>query len=140
MRESLGSAFLINIIIIFIIVFMSLFATSTSYTKAYKIKNQIINMIEEHNGKYSSARKDIETFLEEAGYRVNGNGRCPDGENLVTSNLNYCVNLINETENKEKITYHYKITAFMHFEIPIVGSLVEIPVSGETKSFGVFTR
>lgn len=137
MRESLGTAFLVNLIIIFIIIFISLFATSTSYTKAYKVKNQIVNIIEIHNGNYSKSRTDIEKFLGEVGYRVNGGGKCPDGSEAA-SNFRYCVAKIDQKSNNEMNSYYYKVTTFMYFEIPLVNNLVEIPVEGETKSFGMF--
>lgn len=138
MRESLGAAFIVNLIIIFIIIFIAIFATSTSYTKAYKVKNQIVNLIEENNVDYSQASGEIEQFLGDVGYRVNGGGTCPDGENEVRSNYRYCVTRIDETSSNENKTHYYKVTAFMYFEIPVVGNLIEIPVKGETKSFGIF--
>ena len=32
-------------------------------------------------------------------------------------------------------TYYYKVTTFMHFDIPLIGQVLEFPVSGETKTF-----
>ncbi len=138
MREAIGNAFIVNIIVIFIVVFIVIFAGSTSYTKAYKVKNQIINIIEEHHGDYVGATADINNYLGEVGYRVGGNGTCPAGSTAAVSNYRYCYAKITQNTGSERGgNYYYRITTYMYFELPIIESLIRIPVSGETKTFGI---
>ena len=46
MRESMGGTWLFGIMALFIVLFSGFIAYSISYTKAFKTKNQIINLIE----------------------------------------------------------------------------------------------
>lgn len=46
MKESVGNALLYNIVITFVIVFIGLFVTSITYSKGYKVKNRMIEVIE----------------------------------------------------------------------------------------------
>ena len=49
MKAALGNAFIFGLVITFIGIFILFFATSTSYTKAFKVKNKIIEIIEKHS-------------------------------------------------------------------------------------------
>ena len=42
MKEAISNAFLFNIVIVFVVVLIALFVGSLSYTKAYKVKNKIV--------------------------------------------------------------------------------------------------
>ena len=46
MKESIGNAFLFNIIIVFVIILIGFFIGSLDYSKAYKVKNKIVEEIE----------------------------------------------------------------------------------------------
>ena len=50
MRESIGGLWLFSIVITFIVLFVSFLAYSISYTRAFKVKNEIINYIERAEG------------------------------------------------------------------------------------------
>lgn len=136
MREAVGNTFIVNLVIIFVIIFIVLFVGSTSYTKAYKVKTRIINIIEENDGNIGASQAEIDKFLGDIGYRIVGKKTtCPkhytSGSIPSPSNgYRYCI----ETFDKGGVTY-YGVTAYMYFEIPIIGAHLELPVYGETKSF-----
>lgn len=133
MREAVGNTFIIGIIITFVIVFIILFATSTSYTKAYKVKNRIIDIIEENNGLSPAVYREIDDFLGGIGYRVNESNRaCPDGGTNPSTSYRYCIS----TKPTNKGVY-YVVTAYMYFDVPILSTLLEMPVQGETKILGI---
>ena len=50
MRESIGGTWLVGIVIVFIVIFTSYLALSVNYSKAFKVKNGIIEIIEENEG------------------------------------------------------------------------------------------
>jgi len=50
MREAIGGTWLFGIVILFIALFASFLAYSISYTRAFNIKNEIINLIERSEG------------------------------------------------------------------------------------------
>ena len=50
MREAIGGAMTIQIIVIFMLLINAYLAFSVSYTRAFKMKNQVINIIENSEG------------------------------------------------------------------------------------------
>lgn len=135
MREAVGNTFIVSIIITFVIVFIILFATSTSYTKAYKVKNKIIDIIEENNGVGAATYKEIDQFLGGIGYRVNETKRkCPNGGENPSSSYRYCI----YPKSTSKGVY-YVVTAYMYFDVPILSAILEMPVQGETKILGILS-
>ena len=157
MREAIGQGLLVSIIIFFIMAVAFLFVGSMSYSKAFKIKNRIINIIEEYaatNGKDSidtgtsldSELKDqIRDALDTVGYQVGSGRKCkakaggvqlyPDGSNV---DYDYCVYKYETTSSADKPTHtYYGVTTYMTIHIPFISDLVELPVYGETKTFGI---
>lgn len=137
MREAIGSSFLVNVIIVFIAVIMLLLVGSLSYSRTFKIKNKIIDIIEKYEDYNASAAAEIEQLLSNMGYRVNAYGRqsCKtngDGEalNEYASNYRYCV-----VEYTSDRGVYYGVTAYIYFEIPLFSKVLEFPIYGETKTF-----
>ena len=147
MREAVGSAFLVNLILIFIGVVSALLIGSISYSKAYKVKDRIIYVIEKYDGFNESAANELDVALRDIGYplRSGNRSRCegiyrqkagsPFKEaNLlhgdsVNSEYDYCVY---KYEYETGIGVYYGVTSFMRFDIPLLGGLLTFPVSGET--------
>ena len=59
MRESIANVFVINFIIVFTIIFIGLFATSSSYTKASKVKNMVLDIVEKYADEINILRQKI---------------------------------------------------------------------------------
>jgi len=148
MREAIGQTFLINIIVLFIIIFIILFAGSTSYTKAYKVKNRIISILEEEKGYTTTARQEIDNYLSSTGYKVvpggkatcnrhYANNNASQGVESPSSGYRYCIETFVINRGTENERTFYGVTAFMYFEIPVISSLLELPVYGETKQIGI---
>ena len=76
MRQAVGSAFILNLVIIFITLMMLVFVGSISYSKAYKTKNRIINIIEDNKGYNESSISEIETFMADTGYQISLTSDC----------------------------------------------------------------
>lgn len=159
MKESVGNAMLFNIIIVFVVVFIGLFVTSITYSKGYKVKNKMIDVIEKTYPKCSGKVKDcnsriinlIDSELDSIGYRRANTGFTKKTcENVLINNkiLNYsiavsrryqiCIAAINITDNdsvKNNSRVYYKVASYMYLDLPIVGDALQIPVRGETKNF-----
>lgn len=142
MREAIGQSFLLNLIIFFIIAIAFVFVGSIGYSKAFKIKNRIINIIEEHEEFDSATKDDIAEALSTVGYQVStGRAKCKakaGGTHLYPSGGNYgeydyCVYKYEDSRGN----YYYGVTTFMKFHFPIIHDLIEFPVYGETKTFGI---
>ena len=146
MKEAFGTAYVVNFVIIFVILFIFFFVAGMSYTKAFKIKNRIVDIIEE-NECYSEdatceSKGQIDDILKEAGYRVtNSRPNCKtiqgaEGAELLTTTtntFNYCVYKFGTSKGS-----YYKAAAFMYYEIPVIGVHMQFPVYGETKAMGEY--
>ena len=58
MREAIGGTWIMGIVIVFVVLFSSFLAYSISYTKAFNVKNQIINYIEHKEG-FTKSSNDV---------------------------------------------------------------------------------
>lgn len=154
MRESIGGLWLFSIVVTFIVLFVSFLAYSISYTRAFKVKNEIINYIERAEGFTKSDRNirsityeelsamdnptvDIQAYvqIQNIGYNysIADQVDCSQygyGHNQVGG---YCLKrFCPNNENGAKI--YYKVTTFIAFKIPILNFIFKIPITGETKA------
>lgn len=153
MKESIGQAFIVNLILVFFGVLILLLFGSFNYTKAFKVKNRVINIIEKHGGypkeeeekkAYEIVRDEIYDNMREAGYSTtNIKGSTDKCDKLketgtrIYPNANvknqqryydYCV-----FQYDSGIGEYYKVVVYMKFEVPLIGGLLEFPVRGETR-------
>ena len=148
MREAIGSTWLTGIIITFIAIFSGFLAYSISYTKAFKVKNTVLSIIENKEGFYTSpydlrnisesALKDDTTteaeifkYIKSLGYNYtmfdNKSNPCKEGELMEGGYclIKYC---------PENGGVYYKVTSYISLSLPIINLGINIPVTGETKS------
>ncbi len=131
MKDAIGNALLSNIILIMIVLMIAIISGSLSYSKAFRVKNNILNIIEQYG--YDQTR--IDNYLNTVGYRVNPLGvqSCPrkySGGRVLNgvSSYRYCV--VEYTTPRGKF---YGVTAYMYFDIPLGQDVFIYPVYGETK-------
>ena len=72
MKESVGALGLTNIVIVFILLFSGYLCISVNQTKAYNVKNEMLNIIHKHNGLDSSILEEIREYMNTVGYRSTG--------------------------------------------------------------------
>ncbi len=156
MKEAIGSTWLMGMIITFIAIFSGFLAYSISYTKAFRVKNEVINIIEKNEGftfsthgridpnsvDVSTLRNDTSTeaqaflFIKSIGYNYsmfnNNSNPCKEGELQAGG---YCLakRCPNSVENGSDRVY-YKVTTYISLSIPFLDFGIKIPISGETKS------
>lgn len=150
MKEAIGGSQLLMIIITLVIVIMLLLAGSIGYTKAFKARNAIINIVQENGGYGISAAKvlndskdEIVEVLSDMGYKTSiGSDRsCSDRnsskytEYEVQKDLNYnfCVYRFVDTTGNQ----HYGVETYMYFELPIFGKndMFAIPIYADSYTF-----
>lgn len=141
MKEAIGNSFLITIVIVFLFLIMGLLISSLSYTKAYKAKNKIINVIEKYNGYTDAAEKDIYVDLGKMGYKINSLAiKCPDvkAEEIDYKSLvhdgargkyHYCLYSI-----KSGRGVYYHVVTYMHFDVPLIGERLSFKVDGDSRT------
>ena len=128
MREAVGGALLIKLLMFFIVIYVCFMAIAVNYSITFRVKNQIINLIEAYEG-YDLAEEHIKEYVASVGYyKANGNMMVEEDCINAASVGGYCIEELTSTRG----TY-YKVTTYVSFDFPIVGRLTNFPVSGETK-------
>lgn len=79
MRESIGGTWLFGIVITFIALFSGFLAYSISYTRAFNMKSEILNIIERDEGYYVST-SDVLSMTEEQLLAASSNAEEPNTE------------------------------------------------------------
>lgn len=150
MRESIGSTWIIGLVMVFILIFSSYLALTISYQKTFKLKNEVLSFIEREEGLTNTsggAMSLINNYLTNSGYHQKG--VCPqywlgiknlsstpskgtDYEIAKGDNTKYyyCVQRKNvRTWSNAK---YYKVKLFYKFDLPVIGDIVTFKVDGET--------
>ena len=151
MKDAMGGTWLTGLVIIFIALFAGFLAYSISYTKAFRAKNEIINIIEKNEGfTYSSdsarlhdfnleqLKTDTSTegkafaFIKALGYDYDTAEQAGCNGDGTMQNGGYCLKKFCPTDGNGKI--YYKVTTFIALTIPVIEVTVKLPISGETKT------
>ena len=142
MKESVGGFSLFNIVIVFVLLFTGYISISINYSKAYNIKNEIINIIKNEGGVYptSNFQDQITDYFREANYRSTGN--CEDGwygydrnGNFIDSgnNASFCVKGIKTLGNSElPNALYYQVKVFYQLDLPVISRIFNFSINGET--------
>ena len=140
MKAAIGNTLLMGIIVTFLSVVLLILISSIAYTKAFRVKNRIIDEIEKVEIYDSNVDNALNTIFREIGYKANSlmnNSSCDnyepeDGELLnSTSAYHYCIFKMNSSKQNG---YYYKVVAFAYLDFPLINA-IQIPVYGETKIF-----
>ena len=155
MKESIAQSFIISLILFFFGILVLLLFGSINYSKAFKAKNRIINIIQKYGEFNDATRTEIAESLQKGGYQTALktdykknplNSKCNkyakelgvDSKNIKypasESDYNggryydYCV-----IEVDAGLGNYYQVVTFMKFEVPLVRTFLEFAVKGETK-------
>ena len=145
MREAIGGTWLFGLVLTFIVFFASFLAVSINYSKAFNVKNNIVDLIGKYEGNNCNSRKKIGEYLNDVGYLVIGS--CDtgyyaydlQGNYLGESNTNnkvkgyYCVKS-EDIDNTLVDKRYYRIMVFFKLDLPMVGDLTTFRIKGETES------
>lgn len=148
MRQAIGSTWILQLVIIFMLIFVAFLALSINYTQAFQIKNELTTMIEKYEGVSDGEEGTlsiINNYLTYNNYRVMG--KCEIGDfganNLSNPSLveveegeryYYCVRKIDDSTSTLPNRAKYRIRIFFHFSLPVLGDLFTFSVEGTTIS------
>ncbi len=156
MRQAIGTTWIYQLVIIFILIFVSFLLLTLTYSKSYKTKNEIIDIIEKHEGINETSVAVINNYLYQSGYRYTH--KCPNPEtspewlgadSLETNKLEavekgkkyyYCIRRhLNSQEIKgsraasnRSITKYYEVQIFFKFNLPIIENVGTFTTNGST--------
>lgn len=143
MRQAIGATWILQLVIIFMLIFVGFLALTINYTRAFRVKNEMLSMIEKYEGVNSESIALINNYLRYNNYQTTGN--CEDGFYGVT-NLNsasiiptsknnkyyYCLKKNNSRSNTFSDRANYEVVAFFKFNLPFIGDLFTFRVNGKT--------
>lgn len=148
MRDAIGGVFTIQIILFFLIIINSYLAFSVNYTKAFRIKNNIVAIIEQQEGFTTqddvlsgelSAAARIEQIMINTGYNVPDNyitdGNCGAGYTGITNNAGgFCLQVHKNPDGSG----YYGVKTYVNINIPIINNILPLSnifaIKGETKT------
>ena len=150
MKGSITTSQTFRYILLFTLLFTGFLALAITYNKVYKMKNEVISIIEKYEG-ISSNQKTLEivnNYLESNGYNVTG--QCDADEHGIIDLTNpvpedaspgnryfYCLSSeVHPGENGAKIYYDVKL--FFKFNLPFIGELFTFQVAGESKGINYY--
>lgn len=159
MKDAIGGALTLPLIITFMIIVNAYLAFNVNYTKAFRVKNEIRSIIEKHEGLTCEAINDIGDYMNSVNYTTSKSFQkwCGDnGYNIITANGRaFCiqahpvdVNGDQQLNSRYKGAY-YSIVTFVEMDIPILDKFLVTPagslfaVRGETSiiySSGTYTE
>ncbi len=153
MKEAIGGVSLFNIVIVLVLIFTGYISLSINRSKAYNIKNEILNIIKNQGGVCTSDgilegdicynfKDQITNYFQEVGYRSGGNCKTEDGwmgysrtGELVSNgqNASFCVRGVKVNQNSElPNALYYQVKVFYQLDLPILSSAFQFSLNGET--------
>lgn len=158
MREAIGGTVIFQIVIFFILLFTGFICLSINHSKAFNVKNMIINTIERKerlnlsNPQSDDGIKEIVEYLKKTSYRTTG--KCPKDDangqwygfnrNGIedSSNSAFCIQKVTTQEEGGEFPdmAYYRVVVFYQLDLPIFRSLFEFSVSGDTKIMNKTTQ
>lgn len=146
MREAIGGTWILQLVIVFMLIFVAFLALSLNYSKAFQMKNEVMSIIEKREGLTTGADgsiKIINNYLYNNGYRVRRN--CPAGSYGV-SNLQgttiekvtngkqyyYCIQKVKSPSTQHQNKAYYKVNIFFYFNLPVIGDIFKFSINGTT--------
>lgn len=160
MKESIGGTWLIGIVALFIVLFSAFMAYSINYTKAFRAKNGIIDLIEQNEGytfyngpnidnmtqeqlmNDSSVQAQAYALVKSMGYDYgsksenkvvcNNDGTISDATKMDAAYQpgGYCVYRFCNSDG----THRYKVVTYVMMKFPVINFGVTVPIKGETKT------
>ncbi len=150
MRQSIGTATLFKMVLIFTLIFAAFLTLTITYNRVFKLKNESISILEKYDGT-TEAFKIMNNYLKSNGYSTTGicktrygvrNYDNPMPEDVIDGErYYYCVDFKCESSNcwlGNNNTIRYQIELFFSFNLPAFGNLGKFRITGETKSIKLY--
>lgn len=117
MRDAFGGVFMMRLMLVFVVIFVAFSAVSLNYAKAFKIKNQVTDVIEQMEIQriedISTYHKRIEAIAENANYDTSHckNGPITDEKGKTIGDCHSGIKIIiNNEHNNDNYIYYNVIT------------------------------
>lgn len=161
MKEAMGGVSIFQIVIVFILLFTGIMCLTINHSKAYAIKDEVINIIQ--SAKLNSKPEELKSttvsavieHLDKVGHRITGT--CKDGwtgynknGNISNNKALFCVKAhdiakmeyqnavqdckkCNYLAELKTVKYYYDVMLFYQLDIPAINHLMNFSLTGSTK-------
>lgn len=149
MRQTIGGTWVFQLVIIFTLIFAAYIALTINYSRSFRVKNEMLSIIEKNEGFTDNGVKLINNYLSQSGYKTVGS--CKLQTDVVVYGANsidpssisiekaqegkkyyYCFSKYTGYHTYFTTRAYYKITLFFKFDIPVLGDLSTFDVDGQT--------
>ena len=146
MSDAIGGAVNIMFIAIFLVVVAGYMAFNISYMKAFKVKNRIIDLVEQYEGDCnpgtaSTCTQKISDYMQQIGYKT----KIYYAEEGYQCDIDkgYCIQEVKSDSSSAAQSagnnkYYYKVATQVNIDIPVVSSIMPqlriFKVTGESKT------
>ena len=142
MREAVGTTWIFQLVLVFVLIFAAYLALTVNYSKSFRVKNEVLTVIEKNEGLTNKALTTINNYLYTNNY--NQKGRCPDGwygvsdltsmryEEVANKKYYWCFYKNTGYHTSMSGRAYYKIKMFFRFELPMIGQITTFDVDGQT--------
>lgn len=140
MRDSIGGVVNIMTIAIFMLIVSGYLAFSVSYNKAFRVKNKIITILEQHGSFSKDAEAEINSYIKQFGYNAY-NPQLDKDDKCYDCKDGYCISWVNTTsmaagDINDTKTGYFKVTTAVSIDVPIINKILPflkiLRVSGDT--------
>ena len=147
MKDAFGGAFILRIMIIFFVIFISFMVIAVNFAKTFRVKNNVINILERYNsdskvvmGKvddylndihYDPAYSENELITKDCNNRIKNRIGVLKKINNVSSGVydGICIVVIGDNSS-----YYFQVTSYMVFNTSFFNMGFAVPISGESRT------
>ena len=149
MRDAFGGSFMIQLFLVFIIIYVSFTAIALNYAKAFKAKNIVVSYLEEHEISDIStmsavAQNEMREYFDNAlvrdlNYVYPVSCSATNAKTTCYEDLGIMIEQISPSEgNRNKLGVYYKVTTYFGFQLPFFDRIFAI--SGRDNGQNVIGR
>ena len=145
MKDAFGGAFMLRIMIVFFVIFISFMTIAINFAKTFRIKNNVINIIERNDVTSGDIHQKISDYLRSVNYIYTGNS--------ANKIIKHCNSVLAKSPFKndssfplkgyvdgvcvvpfgDKHSYYYWVSSYMVIDSPMFSLGFAIPIVGESK-------
>ena len=136
MRDAFGGAFMIKLMLIFLVIYVCFIAVALNYAKAFKAKNGIIDLIERYEG-YENCQDLVNSYLSNIRYYVKSQSGdnaqySKNNGNITCYDLGYCIESFDDASGSNYIVTTFLEVNFFGFD-SLAGLSFTVPIRGEVR-------
>lgn len=146
MRDAFGGTAMMYLLLIFLFLYTVFMAIALNYAKAFRVKNKVIDIIEQNEGIRDTGFSDISeesvlgtinSYLDSVNYYVSDIDKEKYGP--VCYDRGYCISKNTATVDGLNSEY-YQITTFVKLDFPFMDLKIVVPIRGETRKIDLINR